>query len=122
LPDWVSRWGNGLGAVREGGFGVLVAGANCGCGSSRETAPYAQLLAGIRLVVAKSFGRIYRQNCQNIGLRTTTDLGVVERLARGETLEPDALVEGADPSSARSSFMAGSSATRGSARGEGVAA
>jgi len=87
----------GLGAVREGGFGVLVAGANCGCGSSRETAPYAQLLAGIRLVVAKSFGRIYRQNCQNIGLRTTTDLGVVERLARGETLEPDALVEGADP-------------------------
>jgi len=38
----------GLGAVREGGFGVLVAGANCGCGSSRETAPYAQLLAGIR--------------------------------------------------------------------------
>jgi 3-isopropylmalate/(R)-2-methylmalate dehydratase large subunit len=86
-----------LGAVRQGGFGVLVGGANFGCGSSRETAPYAQLLAGIRLVVAKSFGRIYRQNCQNIGLRTTTDLGVLERLAHGEMLEPEAIVEGTDP-------------------------
>ena len=76
----------GLGAVARGGYGVLVGGENFGCGSSRETAPYAQLLAGIRVVVARSFARIYRQNCQNIGLVTTTDFGVLERLARGEPL------------------------------------
>ncbi|HTQ03184.1 MAG TPA: aconitase family protein [Polyangiaceae bacterium] len=86
----------GLGAVRAGGFEVLVGGENFGCGSSRETAPYAQLLAGVRLVVAPSFGRIYRQNAQNIGLFTTTDLGVLARLARGETLDPDALSGDAD--------------------------
>lgn len=86
----------GPGAVRAGGFEVLVGGENFGCGSSRETAPYAQLLAGIRLVVAPSFGRIYRQNAQNIGLYTTTDLGVLERLRQGLALEPDALAGDAD--------------------------
>jgi 3-isopropylmalate/(R)-2-methylmalate dehydratase large subunit len=85
-----------LGAVRGGGFEVLVGGENFGCGSSRETAPYAQLLAGIRLVVAPSFGRIYRQNARNIGLYTTTDFGVLERLARGEVLLESALAEGDD--------------------------
>ncbi|HEV8548352.1 MAG TPA: aconitase family protein [Polyangiaceae bacterium] len=80
-----------LGAVRRGGFGVLVGGPNFGCGSSRETAPFAQFLAGIRLVVAPSFGRIYRQNCQNIGLSTTTDLGVLERLERGLAPDPHEL-------------------------------
>jgi len=86
----------GLGAVRAGGFEVLVGGENFGCGSSRETAPYAQLLAGIRLVVAPSFGRIYRQNAQNIGLYTTTDFGVLERLRQGRSLDPDALAGDAD--------------------------
>lgn len=87
----------GLGAVRRGGFSVLVGGANFGCGSSRETAPYAQLLSGIRLVVAPSFGRIYRQNCQNIGLCTSTDLGVLERLARGEPLSLAGLSSATEP-------------------------
>jgi 3-isopropylmalate/(R)-2-methylmalate dehydratase large subunit len=84
------------GAVRGGGFEVLVGGENFGCGSSRETAPYAQLLAGIRLVVAPSFGRIYRQNAQNIGLFTTTDFGVLEQLLRGEALRLETLAEGDD--------------------------
>jgi 3-isopropylmalate/(R)-2-methylmalate dehydratase large subunit len=86
----------GAGAVRAGGFEVLVGGDNFGCGSSRETAPYAQLLAGIRLVVAPSFGRIYRQNAQNIGLYTTTDFGVLERLRQDHALDPDALADDAD--------------------------
>ncbi len=84
------------GAVQRGGFEVLVGGENFGCGSSRETAPYAQLVAGIRLVVAKSFGRIYRQNAQNIGLFTTSDFGVLERLTRGETILLDSLAEAED--------------------------
>lgn len=84
------------GAVQRGGFEVLVGGENFGCGSSRETAPYAQLLAGIRLVVARSFGRIYRQNAQNIGLFTTSDFSVLERLARGEAIRLDSLAEADD--------------------------
>ena len=82
--------------VLEGGFEVLVGGENFGCGSSRETAPYAQLLAGIRLVVARSFSRIYQQNAQNIGLYTSTDFGVLERLARGEPLSAHDFVRETD--------------------------
>jgi 3-isopropylmalate/(R)-2-methylmalate dehydratase large subunit len=84
------------GAVQRGGFVVRVGGENFGCGSSRETAPYAQLVAGIRLVVAKSFARIYRQNAQNIGLFTTSDFGVLERLRRGEAILLDSLAEAED--------------------------
>ncbi|HEX9618845.1 MAG TPA: 3-isopropylmalate dehydratase, partial [Polyangiaceae bacterium] len=58
------------GAVEAAGVGVLVAGESMGSGSSRETAPYAQRAAGVRVVVARSFETIYRQNCQNIGLYT----------------------------------------------------
>src|SRR4030095_97602 len=43
-------------------------------------------LAGIGLVIAESFERIYRQNADNIGLFTSTDLGLVERLQRGEQI------------------------------------
>ena len=82
------------GSIAAGGFEILVGGANFGCGSSRETAPYAQLVAGIKLVVAKSFARIYAQNCLNIGLSITTDFGVLERVARGEALDASQLVAG----------------------------
>jgi 3-isopropylmalate/(R)-2-methylmalate dehydratase large subunit len=85
------------GALGAGGFDVLVAGDNFGCGSSRETAPYAQLLAGIRLVVARSFGRIYRQNAQNIGLFTTSDFDVLAKLGRGESVVVETLAEASDP-------------------------
>ena len=80
------------GAVVAGGFSVLVGGERFGCGSSRETAPFAQRAAGIRLVVAKSFSKIYRQNCHNLGLFTSHDFSLLERLERGETLARDELV------------------------------
>jgi 3-isopropylmalate/(R)-2-methylmalate dehydratase large subunit len=73
-------------SVKRGGFRVLVAGRAKGCGSSRETAPYAEQAAGIELVIAESFEKIYRQNCQNIGLYTSTDFGLIERLRRGEPI------------------------------------
>lgn len=82
----------GPGAVLAGGFAVLVAGANFGCGSSRETAPLALLAAGIRLVVARSFARIFRQNADNIGLLTSTDFDVVPRLVGGESIELGSLL------------------------------
>ena len=52
---------------REGAT-VLVAGPNFGCGSSREHAPWALEDAGFRVVIAPSFGDIFRSNCLKIGL------------------------------------------------------
>ena len=74
-------------ALRDGGFQVIVSGPSKGCGSSRETAPYAELACGVRVVFAPSFEKIYLQNCQNIGLLTSTDFSLLERLERGEALE-----------------------------------
>jgi len=47
---------------------IIVAGKNFGCGSSREHAPRAILCAGIKAVVAESFGRIFYRNAINVGL------------------------------------------------------
>lgn len=52
--------------VKEGDF--IVAGANFGCGSSREHAPLAIKTCGIKAVIAKSFARIFYRNAINIGL------------------------------------------------------
>ncbi len=74
-------------AVRDGGFQVIVSGPSKGCGSSRETAPYAELACGVRVVFAPSFEKIYLQNCQNIGLLASTDFSLLQRLERGEEVE-----------------------------------
>ncbi len=87
-------------AVKGGGFEVIVSGASKGCGSSRETAPYSELAAGVKLVVARSIEKIYRQNAQNIGLLTSTDLGLVARIARGEAIPIEEFTRGLDPISA----------------------
>jgi 3-isopropylmalate/(R)-2-methylmalate dehydratase large subunit len=84
------------GSVAAGGFTVLVGGERFGCGSSRETAPFAQRAAGIRLVVAKSFSKIYRQNCHNLGLFTSTDFSLLDRLARGDEPTRDELARDLD--------------------------
>ena len=47
---------------------ILVAGENFGCGSSREHAPWALLDAGIRCVIAPSFGDIFYNNCFKNGI------------------------------------------------------
>lgn len=83
-------------AIREGGFSVTVAGNRYGKGSSREHSPAAEKLAGIRLVIARSFERIYRQNADNIGLFTATDFSLIPRLQKGEPIELDTLVAGRD--------------------------
>ena len=48
--------------------GILVTGNNFGAGSSRESAVWSMLANGIRVVVAKSFADIYRENCLQNGL------------------------------------------------------
>lgn len=90
----------GKDAIRNGGFGVIVSGISKGCGSSRETAPYSELKAGVQLVIAKSIEKIYRQNAQNIGLLTSTDFGLIERIQRGEAIPIEEFTRGLDPISA----------------------
>jgi 3-isopropylmalate/(R)-2-methylmalate dehydratase large subunit len=87
-------------AIKNGGFGVIVSGRSKGCGSSRETAPYSEREAGIQIVVARSIEKIYGQNCQNIGLLTTTDFGVLDRVARGEEIPISEFTKGLDRISA----------------------
>ena len=87
-------------AIKNGGFGVIVSGISKGCGSSRETAPYSEMTAGVQVVIAKSIEKIYRQNAQNIGLLTSTDFGLVDRIARGEAIPMSEFTKGLDPISA----------------------
>jgi 3-isopropylmalate/(R)-2-methylmalate dehydratase large subunit len=87
-------------SVRRGGFSVSVSGASKGCGSSREAAPYSELAAGIRLVIAPRFEKIYRQNAENIGLFTSTDFELLSRIRRGEPIPISELTLGLDALSA----------------------
>lgn len=59
VPDFAAR-------VQPGD--IVVAGPNFGCGSSREQAPEALKQAGVSLILAPSFARIFRRNAINIGL------------------------------------------------------
>lgn len=61
-PDFV------LNQPRFAGAGILIAGANFGCGSSREHAPWALADLGIRAIVAPSFGEIFASNCVKNGM------------------------------------------------------
>jgi len=90
----------GKDAVKNGGFQVIVSGQSKGCGSSREQAPYSEVAAGVRLVVARSIEKIYGQNCQNIGLFTTTDFGVLGSILDGQDVPLSKFTEGLDPISA----------------------
>lgn len=83
-------------AIKDGGFGVIVSGLSKGCGSSRETAPYSELESGVQLVVAKSIEKIYGQNCQNIGLLTTTDFSILDRVKAGEEIPISEFTKGLD--------------------------
>ncbi len=90
----------GRNAIKDGGFEVLVSGYSKGCGSSRETAPFSELTAGVKLVVAKSIEKIYGQNAQNIGLLTTTDFGILAEIRAGREVPIEAFTRGLDPISA----------------------
>ncbi len=71
-------------SIKNARPGVIVSGLSKGCGSSRETAPYSEKVAGVQVVVAKTIEKIYGQNCRNIGLVATTDFSVLDRIERGE--------------------------------------
>ena len=66
------------------GAPILLAGANFGCGSSREGAVWALMGAGIRCVIAPSFGDIFFNNCfQNGLLPVRLPAADIARLAEG---------------------------------------
>ena len=80
-----------LGGVpfRPGEYEIVVAGENFGCGSSREVAPVALLHAGVKLVVARSFARIFYRNAVNCGLRISRNVSLAEGAETGEVLAID---------------------------------
>src|SRR3989442_2146517 len=82
------------GSVKRGGFVASVSGKRRGKGSSREQSPYAELCAGIKLVVAENIERSYREHCQNLGILTTTDFSVIDRVRRGESIPLAAFTAG----------------------------
>ena len=84
------------GSVKAGGFVASVSGTRRGKGSSREQSPYAEMMAGIRIVIAENIERIYRENCQNLGVLTSTNFALVDRIRRGETIPLSEFTGGAD--------------------------
>jgi len=74
------------GDVKRGGFVAAVSGKRRGKGSSREQSPYAELCAGIQLVIAENIERIYKQNCQNLGVLTSTDFSLVEKIRANQEI------------------------------------
>ena len=68
---------------------IMVGGWNFGCGSSREHAPVAIKAAGISVVIAKSFARIFYRNSINIGLPIMECPEAVDAIEAGDTVEID---------------------------------
>lgn len=68
---------------------MIVAGRNWGCGSSREQAVGALKMAGVRVIIAKSFARIYFRNAVNQGVLPIVCAEAVDAIAPGETIAVD---------------------------------
>ena len=66
--------------------GIVVAGRNFGCGSSREHAPIALLNMGAKAVLADSFARIFFRNAVNLGLLPVICKGINQKVQSGQTL------------------------------------
>ena len=84
------------GDVKRGGFVAAVSGKRRGKGSSREQSPYAELCAGIQLVIAENIERIYKQNCQNLGVLTSTDFSLIDKIRAGEEIPLATFTAGED--------------------------
>jgi 3-isopropylmalate/(R)-2-methylmalate dehydratase large subunit len=86
----------GRGDVKRGGFVCAVSGKRRGKGSSREQSPYAEMCAGIRVVIAENIERIYKQNCQNLGVLTSTNFSLIDRIRSGEEIPLGEFTRGED--------------------------
>jgi 3-isopropylmalate/(R)-2-methylmalate dehydratase small subunit len=68
---------------------IIVAGANFGCGSSREHAPLAIKASGVSVVIASSFARIFYRNAFNIGLPILESGDAVSAFEEGDKINVD---------------------------------
>ncbi len=66
---------------------IIVAGKNFGCGSSREHAPRALLCAGVKAIVAESFGRIFYRNAINVGLPVVKCLDIIKKVNQSDSIK-----------------------------------
>lgn len=82
-------------SIKDGNFEVIVAGAQKGVGSSRETAAQCEVFAGSKLAIASSFAPIHARNNINIG-QLMGDHALLERVERGETVELAEFTDGHD--------------------------
>src|SRR5215470_5991954 len=89
------------GDIRNGNFGMLLAGDGWGEGSSREVAALALLYAGIGIVFAPSIAPIHRQNLINNGMFPVTDFELALRLAAHERVNIDEITKPFDDLSKR---------------------
>jgi 3-isopropylmalate/(R)-2-methylmalate dehydratase large subunit len=100
IPYMGLKCGNALpigrGDVRKGGFVCSVSGKRRGKGSSREQSPYAEMAAGIQVVIAENIERIYKQNCQNLGLLTSTNFSLIDKIRAGEEIALSEFTAGED--------------------------
>ena len=68
---------------------IIVSDTNFGCGSSREHAPYALKQAGVKVVIAESYARIFYRNCIALGFPIIECQNAVDRVDEGDELEID---------------------------------
>jgi len=93
FADWRGRADFPLGQPDAAGAQVLVAGANFGCGSSREHAPWALVGWGLRAIVALSFADIFRQNALKNGLLpVVVDAALHRRLVAARAADASARI------------------------------
>lgn len=69
--------------------GIIVAGKNFGCGSSREQAPAVLKALGVSAIVAESFARIFFRNAINLGVIVVECPGISQKINEGDTVEID---------------------------------
>src|ERR1700745_2336272 len=82
--------------VKKGGFVCSVSGKRRGKGSSREQSPYAEMSAGIQVVIAENIERIYKQNCKNLGLLSCTNFALIDKIRGGEEIALSEFTTGED--------------------------
>ena len=68
---------------------IIAAGKNFGCGSSREHAPRSLLCAGVKAVIAESFGRIFYRNAINVGLPVIKYLDIIKEVNQSDLVKID---------------------------------
>ena len=84
------------GALKEGGFEVIVSGHRKGTGSSRETAAQCERWSGVRIVIAASFAPIHERNNINLG-QVMGDHEMLKRLQDGEAIPLSEFTDQYDP-------------------------